>query len=190
MKFRLPCFHCRPLLPWRGPDRRAGQRPWGWASRNQRSLSSARDTSVKRSEVVGSPISADCWMARRTLAATVAIWRDSASTCWRPSTTCRSYSAILDVAADCRVVPCAAPPERHHALGEKVAVLLHALRHVVEQLVQRDELGPLHVPVGVLRLVEEIDHVREACVQQRHQALARPPPVCRCESNGERRSWP
>jgi hypothetical protein len=44
--------------------------------------------------------------------------------------------------------------------------LLDLFGDLVEELVERDEVRPLHVPVGLLRLGLQIDRVRETSVQQ------------------------
>jgi hypothetical protein len=54
----------------------------------------------------------------------------------------------------------------HHALGEIVDVVLHRLGDLVEQLVESDERGALHVPVGLLELRLEVDRVRKPRIEQ------------------------
>src|SRR5256886_13692178 len=52
------------------------------------------------------------------------------------------------------------------ALGQEVDVLERGVMQLVEQLVERDELGTFHVPVGLLRLQLEVDRVRQSLVQE------------------------
>jgi hypothetical protein len=54
----------------------------------------------------------------------------------------------------------------HRALGDVVHVVFHLLVDAVEQLVQRDEVRPLDVPVGLLGLRLEVDAVGEPRVEQ------------------------
>src|SRR5713226_3336150 len=52
-------------------------------------------------------------------------------------------------------------------LGNQIHVLCNVLVDLVEQLVQRDEGGPLHVPVRLLALRLQVDAVSEALIEQR-----------------------
>src|SRR5207253_8075936 len=54
----------------------------------------------------------------------------------------------------------------NYALGQKVDVLERCLMQLVEQLVERDELGTFHVPMCLLRLQLEVDRVRQPLVQE------------------------
>src|SRR5262249_33488699 len=63
-------------------------------------------------------------------------------------------------------------PQGDHALGQEVAVLLHTLRDLVEELVEGDELGALDVPVREFRLVEEVARARQPLVQERDKGGA------------------
>ena len=54
----------------------------------------------------------------------------------------------------------------HRALGDVVHVVFHRLVDAVEQLVQRDEVRPLDVPVGLLGLRLEVDAVGQPGVEQ------------------------
>ena len=56
--------------------------------------------------------------------------------------------------------------ELHHPLGEQIHVLLDVLVDLVEELVQRDERGTLHIPVGLFALRLQIDTVSESLIQQ------------------------
>ena len=60
----------------------------------------------------------------------------------------------------------------HRALGDVVHVIFHLLVDAVEQLVQRDEVQSLDVPVGLLGLRLEVDAVGQPRVEQA-TALAR-----------------
>ncbi len=54
----------------------------------------------------------------------------------------------------------------HGTLRDEVHVVLDVFVDLVEQLVQRDELWPLHIPVGLLGLRLQVDAVRQPAVQQ------------------------
>ena len=58
------------------------------------------------------------------------------------------------------------PAELDDPLGNEVHVLLDCLVDLVEQLVERDEAGAFHVPVGLLALGLEVDAVRQALVEE------------------------
>src|SRR4030095_5894527 len=47
-----------------------------------------------------------------------------------------------------------------------IYILLDILVDLVEQLVQRDERGPFHVPVGLLALRLQVDAIGEALIEQ------------------------
>jgi hypothetical protein len=63
-------------------------------------------------------------------------------------------------------------PERDGAFGELVGVGEGVGRELVEERVERLEVGALHVPVGLLGLVIEVERVREARVEQLDGLLA------------------
>src|SRR5881227_3977679 len=112
------------------------------ASTNQSHLSTPRETSVKRSAVSASESSLERSISARTSLPNALRTAESASTCSRPSPRLTGYSgsdegrAVGDTA------------ELYRALGDQVDVLLDGVVHLVEQLVQRDEVGTLDVPVG------------------------------------------
>ena len=56
--------------------------------------------------------------------------------------------------------------ELHDPLGEQIRVLRHGAVDLVEQLVQRDECRPLHVPMRLLALGLEIDAVGEPLIEE------------------------
>src|SRR5213076_1980182 len=58
------------------------------------------------------------------------------------------------------------PAQLHDALGQQVDVFVGGGVNLVEQLVQGDELGPLDVPVSLLRLQLQVDRVGQSLVQQ------------------------
>ena len=65
-----------------------------------------------------------------------------------------------------RAGPFGDPAELNDALREQVHVLVGGSVNLVEQFVQRDEVGPFHVPVRLLRLELEVDRVGQSLVQQ------------------------
>ena len=71
----------------------------------------------------------------------------------------------MDRLAAIRAVPSATPPSCT-ALGDLVHVVHHFLVDLVEQLVQRDEIRPLDVPVSLLDLRLQVDGVGQAGVEQ------------------------
>src|SRR5205085_11715880 len=63
--------------------------------------------------------------------------------------------------------------ELNGALGDLVDGFASGVGDLVEELVQRDELRALHVPVRLFRLVLEVDGARELRVQELDELSAR-----------------
>jgi len=116
-----------------------------WASRNHRSLSAARVTSVNRSAVALSPSLSVSSMAVRAALARVASRFTNAFTCSSPFTALKSYSLM--------------------ALGDQVRLIFQMAGDGIEQFMQLEKLGSFHVPMRVLYLRLQIDRVGETRVQ-------------------------
>src|SRR5207248_3956655 len=73
----------------------------------------------------------------------------------------------------------------NYALGQKVDVLERCVMQLVEQLVERDELGTFHVPMRLFRLLLEVDRVRQPLVQEvDHLTACRLRDVVECRVGG------
>ena len=59
-----------------------------------------------------------------------------------------------------------APAQLDGALGDQIDVVLHVLVHLVEELMQGNEMGALDVPMRLLRLRLQIDGIGEPRVAQ------------------------
>ena len=66
----------------------------------------------------------------------------------------------------------AAGTERRGPFRDQIGEAEQVGRDVVEEQVELDEVGPLHVPMRVLHLREEVRGVGELPVQQIHQLAA------------------
>ena len=56
--------------------------------------------------------------------------------------------------------------QARHAFGDRVDLFQEDIGDLVEQLMQRDEVRTLDVPMGMFRLCAEVDRIGQARVQQ------------------------
>ena len=143
------------------------------ASTNQRCLSIARDTSVKRSEVSMSPSSeSDTSIASRTDGP---VGREPVGDQPDGLLARRAVERVLVQGRGLGRHPNGSggePAQCGRPLGDLVDEAEHALGDRVVELVQLDEVGPLDVPVRLLELAVEVERVRETGVEQLDELLA------------------
>ena len=113
-----------------------------------------------------SPSAVAASVPARAVAANAAIAAERAITCSSPDVASSWYSDKRDAVAAIRAVPIAVPPERDGTLGEIVGMLEQLVDDVIEQFVERDEVGALDVPVRLLGLQSKVEGVGDLLVQQ------------------------